>query len=118
VEPGPHRLQIRADGFAPSPYREIVVPDGGDADLGAVRLLRGGILVGRVIDFEGRPVAGVRVAVRGEFLFTDTDENGRFRLECVPVGSHVLVVNGLESPTFPAAAVEGRETKLELEIPR
>ena len=46
----------------------------------------------------------------------------RFRLAHVPPGSHVLRINGIpgreESPTFPAIAVEGRETKLELRIPR
>ncbi len=52
----------------------------------------GGVIAGVVTDsWEGTPVPGVAVVLRGTTLGTTTDMSGRFRLEGVLGGNHILI---------------------------
>ncbi len=52
----------------------------------------GGTIAGSVTDsWEGTPVPGVTVVLRGSTLGTTTDMSGRFRLVGVPGGNHILI---------------------------
>ncbi len=52
----------------------------------------GGIIVGTVTDsWQGNVLPGVTVLLRGTTLGTATDGSGRFRLEAVPEGRHILL---------------------------
>ena len=53
---------------------------------------QGGEIAGTVTDsWEGTPIPGVTVALRGTTLGTTTDLSGRFLLEKVPGGIHILI---------------------------
>ena len=53
---------------------------------------RGGEIAGAVTDsWEGTPIPGVTIALRGTTLGTTTDLSGRFLLKNVPGGSHILI---------------------------
>lgn len=52
----------------------------------------GGTILGSVTDsWEGTPVPGVAVVLRGTTLGTTTDMSGRFQLPGVPGGNHILI---------------------------
>jgi beta-lactamase regulating signal transducer with metallopeptidase domain len=88
--------------FAP----QIVKVPEKEADLGPIRVESGTSLTGRVVDKEGRGVAGTVVAVRHDFLenflrlgtpigtAVKTDENGSFRLPPIRGTYQVWVTNG------------------------
>lgn len=64
---------------------------------------------GRVLDNTDVPVAGVTVTLEGTELTSRTDEEGRFRLDGVPVGTSHMRVDGTtaERPgTWPVLAFE------------
>ena len=54
-----------------------------------------GSIVGVVRTTDGQPGPFVSVALEGTSLGTTTDEQGRFRLDRVPVGNYTLVVQGV-----------------------
>ncbi len=51
-------------------------------------------LVGQVLRVDGLPLAGVSVAIEGTGARTETGRAGRFLMDDLPAGHHVLVVNG------------------------
>jgi len=77
-------------------------------------------LSGRVLDNTDLPIAGVTVALEGTSLTARTDEQGRFRLTGVPVGTSHLRVDGgtAERPgvwpvlDFEVVPVPGRDNPL------
>ncbi len=74
-----------------------------------------GELVGQVVMTEdGTELAGVRVTVAGTGLSSVSDTDGRFRIEAVPEGEHVLTVSYLDLASDVAGsvpvAVSGNET--------
>jgi protocatechuate 3,4-dioxygenase beta subunit len=101
LAPGRVRVRATREGFAP---REIVVTVGDDptrpSDLGALDLLESGEVAGVVVDAEGEPVAGARVAQDGVPTYLPlgplppgiaaTDRDGRFLLKGLPEGEVVL----------------------------
>lgn len=53
-----------------------------------------GVIVGTIIEsWEGKPLPGATVTVRGTTLATTTDTQGRFQIEQVPPGDHILRVS-------------------------
>src|SRR5690554_277038 len=46
-----------------------------------------GKLIGRVIEKEGEPIPGVTIIIRGSTRGVITDENGRFEMEDIEIGS-------------------------------
>jgi len=64
LAPGPARLRVRAAGFAPS-TQTLTVPESRGIrpfDVPRVELAAEGVVMGEVIDADGKPVAGARVA--------------------------------------------------------
>lgn len=54
----------------------------------------GGSIQGSITDsWEGNPLPGVNVTVRGTTLGASSDMGGRFRLQEVPQGNHILIFN-------------------------
>jgi hypothetical protein len=50
-----------------------------------------GVIVGRILDGpDGSPLEGVEVGLNSARILAVTDQNGRFRLDPVPEGDHVL----------------------------
>jgi beta-lactamase regulating signal transducer with metallopeptidase domain/uncharacterized GH25 family protein len=99
---GQAAFAIYPRGFAP---QVVKVPEK-ETDLGPIRVESGTSLTGRILDKEGRGVAGTVVAVESDeilwlFLYgvriataVKTDDNGRFRLPPVRGTYHVLVTSG------------------------
>lgn len=70
-----------------------------------------GAIEGRVLGMDGKPAAGVRVAIvspdangkiESDILagITTTDETGHYRIENVPPGRYGIVAGAVSSPTF------------------
>jgi hypothetical protein len=76
------------------------------------------VLSGRVQDEEGRPVPGADVSLEHTALAAVTDERGRFRLEPVPAGTRVIVVEriGYRTRTDSLAVPDGVAMELELTV--
>ncbi len=103
LEPGAHQVVTRHPDFAP--HVSMVRIEGGiDAQV-SVTLDGGASVVGRLLGAGDRPVRGqvgveesdgqsVPAAVR-ELLRAEAGEDGRFRIERVPPGSHALLAAGL-----------------------
>ena len=100
-------LTVEAAGFAvcDDPVAEIAIFAGRDTDVGAIRLDRGRVFTGRVVDADGSPRDGVSAHIgvirhyRGHTIShvgTDqnvaTDADGRFRSPPLPVGMLSLVI--------------------------
>jgi hypothetical protein len=88
-----------------------------DATIGSVR--------GEVFDsLIGRPLGGAHVRVRGTALGATTDRRGHFRLDSVPAGRRVLVLDhpsldsaGLSDLPWPVEVVDGQTTQAILTVP-
>ena len=80
----------------------------------------GGIIEGRVIDsWEGNPVPGVVVVLRGTTMGTTTDMSGEFRIEGVPDGTHILVFSRsgyTRSTITDILVIPGQTSRADLEI--
>jgi hypothetical protein len=97
VVPGPHTLHASKTGYAPA---ETPLADGLE-----VRLARGGIITGRVLDAFGEPVPlmsvvaelVVRASGRTEFrryAAVDTDDAGAYRLFDLPEAEFIVGLGG------------------------
>ena len=74
-----------------------------------IRLLRGAVISGRVVDGLGDPIMGARVFVEkpstpsdgfsGEAAATQTDDRGEYRLGGLPPGTFTLAVLAVGAPT-------------------
>ncbi len=100
-------LVVDADGFArlSTPEGALTVFPGVDLDLGSIRIERGRVFTGQVVDFDGKPRAGAVVRPRlyrlqlghtvtevGAEETLETDPHGRFRLAPLPVGRLTLEI--------------------------
>jgi large repetitive protein len=112
LEPGNYTVVARHADFAPGVARGVTVDAEGSADVALV-LTTGAAVAGRVVDSEGRPLAG-RVAGQElaslpmprslvELLRADAGADGRFRLERVPPGSYGL---GVSAPRYSGRRIE------------
>ena len=123
VESSPHQdgryvLRIEADGFAWMD-REVVLFNGGDADLGDIRLERGESVSGRVIDVEGRAIVGATVQCLDAPNRTAlAGDDGRYRIANVPAGSQDLVA--VADGCFPSSIVaeSGIRSNIEFRLTR
>lgn len=82
LAPGDVTLTVLADGYCPR-YYPVAALEPGETREEVVALEPGGVLQGRVVDPEGQPVAGAKVALRSPkdlvpAVDTSTDEAGRF----------------------------------------
>src|SRR5207244_8183957 len=97
IPQGSRMLHASKTGYAPS-----AVPLGSGVE---IRLQRGGVITGRVLDDFGEPMALITVAVeqvvrvggRVEFtrhLAADTDDTGAYRIFGLPAGEFVVGLAG------------------------
>ena len=79
---------------------------------------------GVVLDEGNRPLPGVEVFIKGEEIRTQTDAEGQFLLTDVPVGEHLLEVDGSTTSVpgswpqleFSVVTIAGQENRLEQPI--
>ncbi len=120
-------VSARARGYGPSPVITVEIAAGGAH--GATLILREGAAVrGRVVDMQGNPVGGVKVAlgkqppyaerpgISGVYYEAVTDSTGAYAIEDVAVGLYAIGVlsyahNYRSGPT--SAAVNQGGTQLE-----
>lgn len=71
-----------------------------------------GLLIGRVVSPDGKPVAGARLTLVGSDRKTSTDDQGQFRIADVPVGIARLLVESDSYPIQMAEVIVRAETGL------
>ncbi len=101
LAPTAANLLVVSKGHVPREIGVAIAGDGRrDVDLGRITLSEGGAVEGEVVDEEGEPVAGARVALGRVPTYlplgplplgvTSTGHDGRFRLEDLPEGDAVI----------------------------
>ncbi|WP_244227345.1 carboxypeptidase-like regulatory domain-containing protein [Corallococcus aberystwythensis] len=112
VMPGWYILQAEAPGFVIVTRTDARVPFGAEARWD-VTLARAAAFAGRVVDLDGRPVAGAGIQLtpatdEDSPLRSESDADGRFRFDHVPAGAVKLL-----------AEKEGwSPTRMELQTPQ
>lgn len=92
VAPGTYRLDVQAQGQGVAGLSAVRVAAGGTTDVGTLRLARGGILQGVVVDAEGRGIPGASVNAERDAMSqtgsfgTQTGSTGAFEIRGVPIG--------------------------------
>lgn len=97
---GKARLEVASPGYV-TLKRELRLETGSTLELGDLSLVQGGLLMGRVVDREGRGVAGARLRARKDSSIQDlilsfdgrsegveTDSDGRFTITDQAVGPY------------------------------
>ena len=121
LRPGELRLAARAPGFAPRTVERLELADVAEFRLEDVRLERGVVLEGRVVDLEGRavegaeilvaldaasPAAGAGITLPGHGIpLARTADDGSFRVDELAAGPWRLLV---DAPEFAIGEEEGR----------
>ncbi|MFK7742541.1 MAG: carboxypeptidase regulatory-like domain-containing protein [Planctomycetota bacterium] len=130
LAPGRASLRITHPGHPQADHSTGELAAGLTADVGDIRLAKGGQLRGRVISTAGEPLPDARVAVVGTQRSASTDPKGRFEL--VGVASHSLlyvtcdghrsksVKTGSEQPYYPMGALHwsNPDQPLDIELER
>jgi OOP family OmpA-OmpF porin len=91
LDPGSVRLTLSADGYEPAGCGVTLPGDFADAALRCelVPLPKLGSLRGRVLDAQGKPVAGAKIALSGPAPVTlDSDTSGGFAQDSLPAGQY------------------------------
>jgi protocatechuate 3,4-dioxygenase beta subunit len=112
IEPGSYRLAARHKDFAPELVDGVTVERGGDAHAD-INLDKGASVVGRLVAGPEQTVPG-RVTIQeidgqavpwslSEILRAEAGADGRFRLEMLPSGAHVL---GVRAPGYSSKRVD------------
>ena len=120
IAPGPHTLEVRADGFRRTRRDVDAKGETGGIDF---QLDRGLEVSGRVIDAAGAPVAGAGVELRGaehDSRAAESGEDGAFRIAGLEDGPYTLQAflrdtgreSGETAVTVAGAPVGGIELKL------
>ncbi len=120
-------VSARAYGFAPATQSVTLHPGAGTATRIEIRLGRGAILEGVVLGADEKPVPHARVfasagSARGgyglESVQTESGDDGKYELSCVPTGEHEVHVESqiggraIERATF----AEGERRRLDLHL--
>lgn len=96
LEPGSYILSVHAPGWLRAATAPITAPPAGAAEAPTVALAAGAVVQGRVLDPQGKPVAGIEVYELGRSVYeigparTVTDAEGRFRLAGVLPGTSTI----------------------------
>lgn len=124
-----HADDLAPGGYTVSPYVPGYVPATDSADRQyyrpgetvILRVVKGGVITGKVTDSEGEPLIGARVAAirvrdvegrpirgaRSSGISRQTDDRGVYRIYGLQSGSYLVVVNGSDSNYYPSSAYEG-----------
>ena len=114
--------EASAPSCVPRRLMDIVVkPEAGLGDLRVVLAGEGaagtGAIEGTVLDRDGRPVAGAKVAVRGLAAAgtagTETDAEGRFRIAPLLPGSYTVEIEGPSTRTRFVTVTPGKATRVD-----
>jgi hypothetical protein len=99
LEPGAYALSAQHDGYVASrkelPTVVTILPEKTQADL-IVKLVRTGVISGRLVDADGDPVAGASIQLIGakgkrEGGFASTNDRGEYRAYAIAPGKYRLV---------------------------
>ena len=114
LKTGNYQLMVRSQGYLPVEDRFVEVVVGKTIPSLTITLRRGATVEGRVVSAQGEPVPGAHVGIlqqfegdpmRNMFSMVETDGDGHYRLEGVPLGpldleanhrSHARTVRSLE----------------------
>lgn len=121
IGPGTYTIRAEAPERAASATSGVIVKAGGVTDVGVVRLSRGGVVRGTVVDGDDRPVVDANVFVGpnarslaaffGSGAGVFTDPSGTFELRGVPEGKTDIVVRHRDFAPKRATGVDvGAET--------
>jgi hypothetical protein len=141
LEPGAYAVSAMRDGYVASrkepPVVVTILPEKTQSDL-TVKLVRTGVVSGRVVDADGDPVAGASIQLmagkgKREGGFATTNDRGEYRAFGVPPGKYRLVaatnsklagdpslkLTGAEEPSYswtyyPGTADPRRATTIEV----
>ncbi len=95
LRPGSHGLKVQADGYAVKRLDKLKVVAGETLELGDLKLEPGRRISGRVVDGEGKPVAGVRIqASRYPSLPPGSGESGEESVMALQMGIRVATSDG------------------------
>ena len=90
---GTHDLRVHMQGFEPVSAR-VAVEDGKQASAGVLKLrLARGVVIGRLVDPQGRSASGVPVALKPHGGSTFSDQDGIFQFLGVGPGDLTLAVS-------------------------
>jgi len=111
VGAGTYSLRAQADGRGEAAVSDVRVAAGGRTDVGVLRLGRGGVVVGTVVDGDGRGIPGVSISVerdanqRSGGNGSQTGSSGAFEVRGVPTGPvHVFAQHPSYAETAPVVA--------------
>jgi hypothetical protein len=115
---GKYDLWISAPGYAPQLVGWFEAVAGKTVTAPRARLTRGGIVEGTVLDRQGRGHRGCPISIRHRrhrVLQRETEEGGRFRIECVPPGRYPITTRvGGETIRSEVDVIDGQTTTVEL----
>jgi Carboxypeptidase regulatory-like domain len=119
LAPGAYTVSAYVAGYVPaidSPDRQYYRP----GETVILRMVKGGVVTGKVTDSEGEPLIGARVSavrvrdaegrpIRGSRPSNSrqTDDRGVYRIYGLQSGSYLVVVNGSDANYYPSTAFEG-----------
>jgi protocatechuate 3,4-dioxygenase beta subunit len=114
VPEGEYVVEILSADFMPEAISSVRVSGGNVAEVGTVRLRRGGSIAGTVVDASGDPVPGATIQAVGpgprrywgEENAISSDRQGRFRLGGLPDGKANIAAS---HPAYAEARLEGVE---------
>ncbi|GEM_PF-5318042 len=109
IPAGSYRVSITPEGYAPIEREGVVIVAGETYDLGTLKPVKDGVISGRILDQEDRPVAEAEVSlaslVSGNFSrsYKESDQDGRFEFVGLSEAAFVLTI---ESPTHQKTRIE------------
>ncbi len=97
VKPGAYRLSASLPGFVTANNGLSNVYPG---EFATLRLVKGGVVTGKVTDANGEPIPGMNVKLIGtqnaqSSLSKRTDDRGVYRIFGIPAGNYVVLADGI-----------------------
>jgi hypothetical protein len=122
----PVSVDLRRPSVLVKPGLYRLIEEGGDVYAEQLRLFeKPATVTGMVVDSSGIPVANAVVRLGGTPYNTHSDSSGRFQLDSLPAGSHVVIAEHPEYASFgmplddqPVSLEEGQTVRVVLRAPR
>jgi protocatechuate 3,4-dioxygenase beta subunit len=97
LTPAAYQLVVEAQGFTNHVLHDVNVTDGAEAQVGDIKMTRGGSLRGTLFDPAGKPLSGGTISLRpapnsGLMVYYDvkSGQDGKFLFANVQPGTYVL----------------------------